>query len=185
MIILGIDPGTATTGYGVISISSKKRILKTSSLKSKAKKINLRMINYGCIKTSPRLEDAERLKKINNDLTRIVNKYKPKILAVENIFFFRNVKSAIPVSQAKGVIMLTAAKKNLPVFEFSPLEVKMTIDGYGWAKKKKVQQGIKSLFELKEIPKPDDAADALGIAVCGAFKQCYYKKETKEKIKKG
>jgi len=185
MIILGIDPGTATTGYGIISISTKKRILKTSSLESKAKKINLKMISYGCIKTSPKSEDAERLKKINNDLVKIVKKYKPKILAIENIFFFRNIKSALPVSQAKGVIMLTAAKKNLPVFEFSPLEVKMTIDGYGWAKKKKIQEGIKSLFELKEIPKPDDAADALGIAVCGAFQQCYYKKDLKRKAKKG
>jgi len=184
MIILGIDPGTATTGYGIISISTKKRILKASSLKSKAKKINLRMIDYGCIKTSSKSEDAERLKKINNDLVKIVKKYKPKILAIENIFFFRNIKSALPVSQAKGVIMFTAAKKNLPVFEFSPLEVKMTIDGYGWAKKKKIQEGIKSLFELKEIPKPDDAADALGIAICGAFQQCYYKKDLKKKIKK-
>lgn len=185
MIILGIDPGTATTGYGVISISKKRKILKSSSLESKAKKINLKMIHYGCIRTSPKTKDAERLKKINNNLSRIVKKHKPNILAIENIFFFRNMKSALPVSQAKGVIMLTAAKKNLPIFEFSPLEVKMTIDGYGWAKKKEVQQRIKSLFNLKEVPKPDDAADALGIAICGAFQQCYYKKDLeREELKK-
>jgi crossover junction endodeoxyribonuclease RuvC len=180
MIALGIDPGTATTGYGAVSFSSQRRVLKESSLKVNIEKTNLKIIDYGCIKTSPKFSDAERLRLISNDLKKIINKYRPNILAVENIFFFRNMKTALPVSQAKGVIMLTAVRKKLPIYEFTPLEVKMIIGGHGWTKKSKIQEVIKTSFGLKEIPKPDDASDALGIAICGALKQCYYKRKPKE-----
>jgi len=155
MIILGIDPGTATTGYGVIEIRKNK---------------NLLAIEYGCIKTSPDLETGKRLKKINSEISRLIKKHQPEILAIESLFFFKNLKTAIPVSQAKGVILLAAARKMVPVVEFAPLQVKLTITGYGWSEKEKVQKKVKKLLNLKKIPKPDDVADALGIAICGALK---------------
>ena len=156
MIILGIDPGVAKLGFGVIS--------KISDLKSKNRnKINC--LDYGLIQTSPDLPAAERLKKINNELNKIIKKYRPNILAVENVYFFKNLKTAMPVSQAKGVILLTAAKKKIPVYEVTPLQVKLAITGYGKAEKKQVQKMVKILLNLKEIPRPDDAADALAIAI--------------------
>jgi crossover junction endodeoxyribonuclease RuvC len=154
MIILGIDPGTATTGYGVIEVKKNK---------------NLRAIEYGCIKTSPDSKTGERLKKINSEISGLIKKHQPKILAIESLFFFRNLKTAIPVSQAKGVILLAAARKKVPVIEFAPLQVKLTITGYGWAEKEKVQKKVKKMLNLKKIPKPDDVSDALGIAICGAL----------------
>ena len=152
MIILGIDPGLARMGYAFIEIKKKGE-------KSKA-------INYGCIKTSPGLCAGDRLKKINNELNKLIKKYKPNVLAVESIYFFKNFKTAMPVSQAKGVILLTAAKKKIPVCEITPLQMKMAITGYGRAEKKQVQEMIKVLLNLKEAPKSDDAADALGVALC-------------------
>ena len=123
MIIIGIDPGTATTGFAIIK-------------KTKGTKNKLETIDYGCIKTCPDFSPGERLKKINNELNKLIKKYKPSVLAVENIYFFKNLKTAMPVSQAKGVILLTAAKKKIPVYEFTPLQVKMAITGYGRAEKK-------------------------------------------------
>jgi len=159
MIIIGIDPGTATTGYGIIRAKNLKR--KTRD--------NFKCLDYGVIKTSSTLAPAERLKIINNELGKLITKHQPKVLAVENIFFFKNLKTAMPVSQAKGVILLTAAKKRVPVYEFSPLQVKMVVTGSGKAEKIQVQKKIKSLFRLKAIPKPDDAADALAIALTYVF----------------
>ena len=159
MIILGIDPGTATTGYGVI----RKR------------KNRLETLDYGCILTSPSSPPSERLKKINNDLNLLIKKHKPNILAVEKLYFFKNLKTAMPVSQAKGVILLTAAKKKIPVHEFTPLEVKMAVSGYGRAEKKQVQKLIQTILKLEENPedknrRKDDATDALGVALCYAVK---------------
>lgn len=159
MIILGIDPGTATTGYGVIMVKN---------LKSKARD-NFKCLSFGSIETKPSSVMPERLKIINNELNKIIKKYQPRILAVENIYFFKNLKTAMPVSQAKGVILLTAAKKNVPVYEFTPMQVKMMVTGSGKADKKEVQKKIKSFFGLKELPKPDDAADALAIALTYVF----------------
>lgn len=159
MIVMGIDPGTATTGFGVVK-----------KIKSK-----LKAVDYGCIITDPALSPGERLKKINNELNKLIRKYKPKVLAVENLYFFKNLKTAMPVSQAKGVVLLTAAKKKIPVYEFTPLQVKMAITGYGKAEKKQVQEMIKILLDFKKTPKfankklGDDAADALGVAVCCSF----------------
>ncbi len=150
MIILGIDPGTATTGFGIIR---------------KVKK-NLKVVDYGCIKTSKDLSAGERLNILNKELNKIIKKHKPSVLAVESIYFFKNLKTAMPVSQAKGVILLTAAKKKIPVYEFSPLQMKMLVTGYGKAEKKQVQQKLKTLLKMKKPPKMDDAADALGIAFC-------------------
>jgi len=154
---MGIDPGIARLGYGFIEIKKKGGKLKT--------------IDYGCIITDSNLFAGERLKKINNELNKLIKKYKPNVLAVENIYFFKNLKTAMPVSQAKGVILLTAAKKKIPVFEITPLQMKMAITGYGKAEKKQVQKMLKVLLNLKEAPKSDDAADALGVALCCAFNQ--------------
>lgn len=158
MVILGIDPGTATTGFGVIK--------KTKQLK---------VIDYGCIETSPNLCSGERLKILNNELSKLIEKHKPKIMAVENVYFFKNLKTAMPVSQAKGVILFTAAKKKVPVYEITPLQMKMAITGYGKAEKKQVQKMIQVMLGLEEKPKEkdkrkDDATDALGIALCCATK---------------
>ncbi|MBZ9578163.1 crossover junction endodeoxyribonuclease RuvC [Patescibacteria group bacterium] len=160
MIILGIDPGTATTGFGVIK---------------KIKNKKAEVIDYGCILTTPDLCPGDRLKIISNELNKLIKKHQPKILAVENLYFFKNLKTAIPVSQAKGVILLTAAKKKIPVYEFTPLQVKMTITGYGKAEKKQVQKMIQTMLNLEEKPKDknkrkDDATDALGIALCYTIK---------------
>jgi crossover junction endodeoxyribonuclease RuvC len=158
MIILGIDPGTATTGYGFIkTLSFKKKKVKT-----------IKCIAYGLIETSPSSAMPERLKKLNNELNSLIEKYQPEILAVEKVYFFKNLKTVIPVSQAKGVILLTAAKKKIPVYEFTPMEIKKNLVNYGWAEKKIIQKKIKSLLRLKNTPIIDDAADALATAICCA-----------------
>jgi len=159
MIILGIDPGTATTGYGVIL---------AKNLNSKAYD-NFKCLDYGSIKTSPEMAMPQRLKKLNNELTKILKTHQPKIMVVENLYFFKNLKTVMPVSQAKGVILLTAAKKNIPVHEFTPPQVKMLIAGSGKAEKIQVQKKIQSIFGLKNLHKSDDAADALAIALTYVF----------------
>ncbi len=164
MIIIGVDPGTATTGYGVIKIKNHP-VESGTRIKNR-----LKCLGYGVIKTNPSLSSEERLKKIHNALSKLLREYKPKILATEKLYFFKNLKTAIPVSQAQGVILLAAAKKKIEVHQFTPLEVKIGICGYGRAEKKQVQRMIKEILQLKEIPKPDDAADGLAVAVCCAFK---------------
>jgi crossover junction endodeoxyribonuclease RuvC len=163
MIILGIDPGTAIVGYGAIKKTNNK----------------LGLIDYGCIKTDSKHNTAQRLKIIDQKLEKLIKKIKPQKIAVEDIFFFKNQKTAISVSQARGVILCQAAKKNLNVFEYTPLQVKQAVSGYGRADKKQVQQMTKLLLNLKKIPKPDDAADALAIAICCAHtKQCFQSPNT-------
>ena len=159
MIILGIDPGIAKVGYGVINKIQKPR-----------PKNGLRCLDYGCIKTDPTLSSGDRLKKINNELNKLIKKYRPDMMSVETLYFFKNWKTAMPVSQAKGVILLTAAKKKIPVCEVTPLEVKMTITGYGRADKKQIQGMVEKILNLRKPIKSDDAADALGIAICGVLK---------------
>lgn len=149
MIVLGIDPGTASTGYGII----------------KGEKLKFKCLGYGVIKTEPKFSQGERLKKINNDLSRIIREYKPKVVVIENLFFFKNFKTALPVSRAEGVILLTAAKKGIPIYQFTPLQVKSAVTKNGWAEKSEVQKKLKRILKLKQIPKPDDAADALAIAL--------------------
>lgn len=153
MIILGIDPGTATIGFGLIK---------------KEKRGNLKLINYGCIKTSSNLNTAERLAKLHKELILLIKNEKPDIMAVEDIFFFKNLKTAIKVSQARGVILLTAQNLKIPIFECTPLQVKQATTSYGRAEKMQVQRMVKALLNLKEIPRPDDAADALATAICCA-----------------
>lgn len=160
MIILGIDPGLATVGFGVIK---------------KVKNEKAEVIDYGCILTTPDLCPGDRLKIINNELSKLIKKHQPQVMAVENLFFFKNLKTVMPVSQAKGVILLAAAKKKIPVYEFTPLQMKMAITGYGRAEKKQVQRMIQTMLNLEEKPKDknkrkDDATDALGIALCYTIK---------------
>ncbi|HOK00829.1 MAG TPA: crossover junction endodeoxyribonuclease RuvC [Candidatus Pacearchaeota archaeon] len=155
MIVLGIDPGTATTGFGILEKKGKQ----------------IKVLNYGCIITDPYFSDGERLKKINKEINNLIKKYNPDVISIESLYFFKNLKTAMPVSQAKGVILLAAANKKIPVFEFTPLQVKMAITGYGKAEKNQVQKMIKKILNLEEKPKDknkrkDDASDALGIALC-------------------
>jgi len=150
-IIIGVDPGLASVGYGVVSRIQNNKF---------------KCLGYGLIQTDHSLATTKRLEKIYNELGKLIKKHKPDILAVENVYFFKNLKTALPVSQAKGVILLTAAKNNIPIKEFTPLQVKMGVTGYGRAEKKQVQKMIQYLLSLKDIPEPDDAADALAVAVC-------------------
>ncbi len=152
MIILGIDPGTAIVGYGVVS-SEKSR---------------LEALEYGAITTDKKLAQSERLALIKSELDKIIKKYKPQVMAVEDIFFFKNLKTAIKVSEARGVILLAGENQGLMIVEFTPLQVKIATVGYGRAEKQQVQKMVKIILGLKEIPKPDDAADALAIAICAA-----------------
>lgn len=153
MTILGIDPGTATTGYGVITKQDQKLIC----------------VDYGCIKTPKEKNPGERLFMLDQELQKIMAKHTPSVVAVERLYFFKNLKTVMPVSEARGVILLAVAKKNLPIFEITPLQAKMAITGYGRAEKKQVQSMVKEILQLSEIPKPDDAADALAMAIACAF----------------
>ena len=150
MKILGIDPGTATTGFGVIE-------------KNKSK---LTMIDCGVISTHKDLPMPERLSILFDDIQELIKHHKPDAIAVEQLFFARNVTTALTVGQARGVILLAAQRAKLPISEFTPLQVKQSVTGYGQATKKQVQEMVKRILDLKAIPRPDDAADALALAIC-------------------
>jgi crossover junction endodeoxyribonuclease RuvC len=150
MLTLGIDPGTATTGFGLIT----------------EKKSRLVFVDHGVITTTPKESSQGRLRRIYGDLKKIMKDYKPRVVAIERIYFGVNTKTAIAVGQARAMALLTAAELKIRVAEYSPLEVKLAVTGYGRADKKQVQHMVKTLLGLSEIPKPDDAADALAIAIC-------------------
>lgn len=152
-VILGIDPGIADTGYGIIK---------------KDRNGNLECIRYGTIKTAAKDELPARLMKLNQELARIIKKYKPQIVGVEHLYFCKNVKTALVVAQARGVVLLTARLNNSAVAEFTPLQVKQAVAAYGQASKTQVQKMVKILLNMKELPKPDDASDALAVAICAA-----------------
>ncbi|MFA4834210.1 MAG: crossover junction endodeoxyribonuclease RuvC [Patescibacteria group bacterium] len=156
MIILGIDPGLADTGYGIIKKDERGRLI---------------CKEYGVVKTGAREELGKRLETINKKLNEIIKKHKPKLIAVEQLFFCKNVKTALLVGQARGVILLTARQNKIPTVEFTPLQVKQAVSSYGQAEKQQVQKMVKLLLNLKELPEPDDAADALAIAICAANTQ--------------
>lgn len=150
MIILGIDPGTATTGYGVVE--SKP----------------LRHIAHGIVVTKKESGDARRLELIYDGVSQLLKEYKPDVVAVEKLFFAKNVKTAMAVGQARGVILLAIEQSGTPYFEYAPTEVKSAVSGYGHAGKGQMQELMQRVLNLEEIPKPDDAADALAIAVTHA-----------------
>lgn len=151
MVVLGIDPGTASLGWGIIK---------------RTKEVAYKVEAYGCIKTDKSNLFSRRLEEIHRELSKIIKKYEPDIAAVEQLFFAKNVKTAISVGEARGVAILAAAQANLAVAEYTPLQVKQSLVGYGRAEKKQMQKMLKVLLGLEDIPKPDDAADALAIALC-------------------
>lgn len=157
MIILGIDPGIERTGFGVV-----KREKGSGSS-------GLTCIDYGCIFTPRDKTGPERLVLLEKEMAAVLRKHKPDIMAVETLFFFKNLKTVMPVSEARGVILLSGAKKKVPIYEFSPLQVKMTVAGYGRAEKKQVQRMVQEILGLPSIPKPDDAADGLALAIAGSL----------------
>ncbi|MFC1485347.1 crossover junction endodeoxyribonuclease RuvC [bacterium] len=150
MKILGLDPGTATTGWAIIECNEK----------------NIVPIAYNHIQTSANLSFSDRLEQIYNELAEIINTYKPDVAAVEQLFFAKNVKTAVSVGHARGVMLLTIKQAGIKSFEYTPLQVKQAIVGYGKAEKIQVQIMVKNILKLKSIPKPDDTADALAIALC-------------------
>jgi crossover junction endodeoxyribonuclease RuvC len=152
VIVLGIDPGTARTGYGVVSREGSK----------------LEMLAYGCIETTNDRSLARRLLIIHEALTDLLVRHRPEAVGVERLFFNKNVQTAFAVGQARGVVLLSAAEHGLPIFEYGPHEVKLAVTGYGRAPKDQVQRMVQMVLAMSELPKPDDAADALAVAVCTA-----------------
>ncbi|MFH0834450.1 MAG: crossover junction endodeoxyribonuclease RuvC [Patescibacteria group bacterium] len=148
MKILGIDPGTATTGFAAIA------------------KIDGRIeaLDFGVITTQPKIPAAERLLEIAENISELIEIHRPELVAVESLFFFKNQTTAMAVAQARGAILTEVAKFRLPLIELTPLQVKMAVTGYGRADKKQIQKMVMTIFGLEKIPKPDDAADALAIA---------------------
>lgn len=161
MIILGVDPGSTIVGYAIIK---------------KGKDKCLEVLDFGCIITDKFATTGERLKKIYKEITKLIEEYHPAVASVESVFFFKNLKTIMPVSQTKGVILLAAEEKKVHVMEFTPLQMKMAIAGYGRAEKKQVIEMIKKTvcldkFDLKKNNrKKDDAFDAIGMAICAAIK---------------
>ncbi|MCK5780767.1 MAG: crossover junction endodeoxyribonuclease RuvC [Psychrilyobacter sp.] len=149
MRVIGIDPGTAIVGFGIIDYINGK----------------YSVVDYGCIYTSKELSMEKRLVIIFEELNKILKKYTPTNMAVEDLFFFKNAKTVISVGQARGVILLCGELNNIPQVSFTPLQIKMGITGYGRAEKKQIQLMVQRILKLDEIPKPDDAADALAIAI--------------------
>jgi len=152
-IILGIDPGTATMGWGVIRQEGNR----------------LSYLQHGAVTTPSQWEMPRRLGRLFDGVTELVKGYRPETVAVEELFFNTNVTTAITVGQARGVVLLAAYRAGIEVAEYTPLQVKQAITSYGRAEKRQVQEMVKSLLRLREIPKPDDAADGLAIAICHAF----------------
>lgn len=151
MIIMGFDPGLADTGYGIIKTEGSR----------------LRCLDYGSIKTPAHTPLPERLLTIYQRVRELIKEYQPERIAVEHLFFSKNVSTAMAVGQARGIVLLALAEANIPLVEFTPNQVKQAVSSYGSASKTQVQRMVKVLLNLEEIPKPDDAADALAIAICG------------------
>jgi crossover junction endodeoxyribonuclease RuvC len=157
MIVLGIDPGTAETGYGFITLRRKTP----------------KIIDCGLIKTESQREDAYRLLTMEKEIRKLIRLYKPDILAIESIFFFQNRRSALAVSQMKGIVLLAAEKHKLPIYEFSPLEIKLAITGWGRADKEEMRLAVQELFVLPENNYSNHATDAIGAAACYLIKNKY------------
>lgn len=159
-VTMGIDPGTGTTGYGVVGLTSEGGFV---------------LLACGVIRTPPRTAMHLRLQELFNDLQGLIDEFRPQALAVEKLFFGRNVTTAITVGQARGIVLLTAALGNIDVAEYTPAEVKQAIAGYGNADKRQVQEMVQRILDLPEIPRPDDAADGVAIAVCH-LQSLYYRR---------
>jgi crossover junction endodeoxyribonuclease RuvC len=156
MVILGVDPGIARTGWGVIE---------------KVQSSRFKVQSFGCIETAAGLPIERRLQVIREELVRLIKKHKPQALAVEELFFNTNAKTALTVGQARGVIIVTAAKLGLEVFSYTPLQIKTALTGYGRAEKDQMGKMVKTLLQLDSMPRPDDTVDALACAITCAFTQ--------------
>ncbi len=152
MIILGIDPGYAIVGWGVIEYTSNR----------------FTVIDYGAVTTETGTPFNDRLKAVYDGIDSIMKRYSPEALSIEKLFYNTNAKTVIDVAQARGVINLAAVQNNIPIFEYTPLQVKQSVVGYGRAEKKQVQEMTRVILKLAKIPKPDDTADALAMAICHA-----------------
>ena len=152
MRILGIDPGTAITGFGVIDCVGDR----------------FKFVDAGVIRTPKEEDMADRLVTIYDEITELITEFKPDQISIELLFFARNVTTAMTVGQARGVVILAAAKAKIPITEYTPMQIKQAVTGYGKADKAQIQQMVKQLLNLSEIPKPDDAADGLAIAITHA-----------------
>ncbi|SHE48929.1 Holliday junction endonuclease RuvC [Caldanaerobius fijiensis DSM 17918] len=150
MIVMGIDPGLATLGYGIVNYEYN----------------HFNVIEYGAIITPSDMCLADRLREIYDEMGDLIDKYRPDAFAIEELFFNKNAKTAIVIGEARGVAIVAAAKKNVEVYEYTPLQVKQAVVGYGRAEKLQVQLMVKALLNLREVPKPDDVADALAVAIC-------------------
>ena len=150
MVILGIDPGVATIGFGVINAERQKNTL----------------IQYGTITTPAGIPLASRLLQISNDMEELIHLFQPDEMAIEELFFSTNITTGISVAHGRGVILLAAEKQGVPIFEYTPIQVKQAVAGYGKADKKQVMLMTQRLLHMNRIPRPDDAADALAIAIC-------------------
>lgn len=157
MRILGIDPGIGRLGWGIVE----------------AEKLHVRTTHFGCIETKANSEISGRLYALHDEVCRIIDEYQPEVMAIEDLFFAKNAKTAFSVGQARGVVLLAGSQKNLKIFSYTPLEVKATVAGYGKADKKQVGQMVKLTLKLPKVPTPDDTADALAIALTHAFTQKY------------
>jgi len=149
--IIGIDPGTGILGFGIIDVGSRGE---------------LSLVDAGVIRTPPNQAESERLLTIFNELSEIISETKPSIMSVEKLFFAQNVTTAMSVSQARGVVLLLGKQSQMELFEYTPLQIKQAISGYGRATKAQMQEMVKIILRLKQIPKPDDCADALAAAIC-------------------
>ena len=150
MKILGIDPGMAIVGYGLIEIVND----------------SINLLTSGSIQTDKKLPDSKRLLEIYNDLTTVVQKYQPDCASVEELFFFKNQKTIIPVAEARGVILTVLEKLNIPTYSYTPIQVKQVLTGYGRAEKKEVEQMVRLTLQSDMLPKLDDTVDAIAIAIC-------------------
>ena len=152
MVILGIDPGIATVGFGVINADGAQVL----------------PVRYGVISTPAGMRLAQRLSLIYNDMCMLIDTFKPDVIAIEELFFNTNLKTGISVAHGRGVVLLAGEEKGIPMYEYTPLQVKQAITGYGRADKNQAQQMVKMFLNLTEVPKPDDTADALAVAICHA-----------------
>lgn len=153
MRVLGIDPGIGRLGWGIVDVNGGK----------------LKAEHYGCIETEPNSDTSERLLLISSELSRIFKKYKPDVMAIEELFFGANSKTALVVGQARGVVFLVSAQNKIPISVYTPLQVKMALTGYGRADKNQISQMVKIVLKLEKIPKLDDTSDALAVAVSHAL----------------
>ena len=150
MVVLGIDPGYAIVGYGIVKYENNR----------------FTPITFGAVTTNAGEKFSDRLEKIYDDISVIMDSFKPHALSIEKLFFNTNTTTAIDVAEARGVILLAAKKNNIPIFEYTPLQVKQSVTGYGKAEKKQVMELTRRLLSLEKCPKPDDTADALAMAIC-------------------